>query len=52
MINSENSPKFVESTLKVTATENFDISKELAHENTDNKTIEELLKESDEKQKD
>jgi hypothetical protein len=46
MINCENEPVFVESTLKVTASADIDITKELAAENNTNKTIEELLEES------
>jgi hypothetical protein len=46
MINSENEPVFVESILKVTASTDIDVSKELAAENNTNKTIEELLEES------
>jgi hypothetical protein len=51
MINSENSPIFIDSTLKVTAKEDIDIIKELATENKENKTIEELLKESNDSKK-
>jgi hypothetical protein len=47
MINSENDPIFVDSVLKVTANENIDLTKELAAENNTNKTIEELLENSD-----
>lgn len=49
MVNSENSPVFVDSTLKVTAKEDIDMSKELAHENTNNTTIDQLLSAQDEK---
>lgn len=51
MINSENSPIFIDSVLKVTATEDIDMVKELAHENTQGKTIQELLKESEDAKK-
>jgi hypothetical protein len=43
MTNSEKEPIFVESTLKVTAQEEIDIVKELAHTNESNLTIEELI---------
>jgi hypothetical protein len=43
MVNSENSPVFVESILKVTAKEDMDLTKELAQENTENLSIDELL---------
>ena len=51
MINSEHSPIFIDSTLKITAAQDFDIVKELAYEDTQNKTIEELLKESEDVKK-
>jgi hypothetical protein len=47
MTNSENSPIFIDSILKVTATEDIDIIKELAHENIQDKTIQELLEKSE-----
>lgn len=43
-------PTFVNSTLKVVAKEEFDISKELASENSE-KTIEELLQEQNDEKK-
>lgn len=49
MTNSEKSPVFVDSTLKVVATEDIDITKELSAENTQNLTIEDLLISQDEK---
>ena len=49
MVNSENSPVFVDSTLKVTAKEDIDITKELATENTENTTIDQLLARQDDK---
>lgn len=48
MVNSDNNPIFVNSVLKVTAKEDIDITKELANENTENKTIQELLQEKNE----
>lgn len=51
MVNSENSPIFVDSTLKVIAKEDTDILKELAQENTTNTTIDQLLSTQDEKTK-
>lgn len=49
MTNSEKSPVFVDSTLKVVAAEDIDISKELAATNDKNLTIEDLLTEQDDK---
>ncbi len=43
MVNSKDLPVFVDSTLKVTAKEDIDLNKELAQENTQNTTIDELL---------
>lgn len=51
MINDDNNPTFVKSTLKVVASEDMDIEKELASENKDNKTIDELLDSNDEEKK-
>lgn len=49
MIDNDDSPIFVDSTLKVTAREEIDMTKELAQENTKNITIDQLLSETDEK---
>lgn len=51
MVNSDNLPIFVDSTLKVTAKEDTDITKELALENTENTTIDQLLSKQDDKTK-
>lgn len=48
MVNPDNNPIFINSVLKVTAKEDIDLTKELASENIDNKTIEELLQEKNE----
>jgi|694.fasta_scaffold00568_59 hypothetical protein len=42
---------FVDSTLKVTASEDLNIEKDLAAQNVDNKTIEELLEDDNDKTK-
>jgi len=47
MINNDDSPIFVDSTLKVTAKEEIDMTKELAQENTQNLTIDQLLIQND-----
>ena len=49
MINSDNSPIFVDSTLKVVAKEDIDMTKELAQENIQNTTIDQLLAIQDDK---
>lgn len=51
MINFEHNPTFVNSTLKVTAKEDIDPNKELASENLQNKTIDQLLQEQNEENK-
>jgi hypothetical protein len=43
----DNSPTFVDSELKVTASEDLDINKELASENTTNKTLDQILAENE-----
>jgi hypothetical protein len=43
MTNIDNNPIFIDSTLKVTASEELDVTKELAAENTNNSTIDQLL---------
>lgn len=49
MVKSDNSPVFVDSTLKVIAKEDIDMTKELAQENTQNTTIDQLLATQDDK---
>lgn len=44
--NSDNIPTFVDSELKVVASEDLDMSKELAAENTSNKTLDQILAEN------
>lgn len=50
MTNSEKPPIFVDSTLKVTAQEDIDLTKELAQINESNLTIEELLLQNEKKE--
>lgn len=44
--NPNNIPTFVDSELKVTASEELDMTQELAAENTTNKTLDEILAEN------
>lgn len=44
---TDNLPTFVDSELKVTASEDLDINKELAAENTTNKTLDQILAENE-----
>jgi hypothetical protein len=46
-----NTDNFINSTLKVTASEELDLEKELLAENTLNKTISELLEENNDEKK-
>lgn len=49
MVNSQNNTTFVQSTLKVRASENLNIENDLNQQNDNNKTISELLTEDEEK---
>lgn len=51
MTNIENNPIFIDSTLKVTASNELDVTKELAAENINNTTIEQLLEAHNDKEK-
>jgi hypothetical protein len=47
MQSSENSPVFINSVLKVTASEDFNLEEELCADNPTNQTISELLSKQD-----
>lgn len=51
MANIENIDNFIQSTLKITASEELDIQKDLETENESNKSIDELLAEDNESEK-
>jgi hypothetical protein len=51
MANIDNIDIFIPSTLKVTASEDLDIQKDLESENASNKSIDELLAENNESKK-
>lgn len=51
MTNIDNNPVFIDSVLKVTASQEMDMAKELAAQNIDNKTIDQLLEAKDDQEK-
>lgn len=51
MTNIDNFPNFVESTLKVTASNDIDVEKDLAATNDSNKSIDTLLAENNDEKK-
>jgi hypothetical protein len=51
MANIDNIDNFIQSTLKVTASEDLDIQKDLESENASNKSLDELLAEDNEPEK-
>lgn len=51
MTNIDNNPIFIDSVLKVTASEDLDVTKELAAQNPDNQTIDQLLNTENDKEK-